>query len=93
MNSSNILGNAGNTANEPNLWGLAIRLSERKLIEVAHPGHSLFALDRVRFVWTDFGGGLFDERPTTQLSLGRFVLRLNWLPVWPRRPRLRPNAR
>jgi hypothetical protein len=66
---------------KPNLRDMRIRLCGDKLIEVAHPGHSLFAGDRVRFVWTDFGGGLFDERPTTQLSLGRFVLQLNWLPA------------
>jgi hypothetical protein len=77
---------------EPNLRDLAIRHSGGKLIEVAHPGHSVFSADRVLFVWTDFGGGLFDERPTTQLSVGRFVLQLNWFPVWPRSPRPRPNA-
>jgi hypothetical protein len=81
------------TRGESILRNLAMRLSKGKVIEVAHPGHSLFAADRVGFVWTDFGGGLFDERPTTQLSLGRFVLQLDWLPVWPPRPRPRPNAR
>jgi hypothetical protein len=77
---------------EPYLRDLAIRHSGGKLIEVAHPGHSVFSADRVLFVWTDFGGGLFDERPTTQLSVGRFVLQLNWFPIWPRSPRPRPNA-
>jgi hypothetical protein len=41
-------------------------------MRVARRCHSHLPDDSLGWSWTDFGGGLFDERPITQAEFGTF---------------------
>ena len=49
---------------------------------MARPCHSHVPPDSLGCLWTDFGGGLFDERPITQAEFGAFSFWANHMLIW-----------